>query len=109
MTKQELDNLTEKEIQQIADEECWKAEDVRRGYAIFTSDYMGEALHIEQLDFMDVYGSDENAALQAEKDGIAIIRDLPLDRDDYDFAYFIDTPENREIIRKHLLSRGIEW
>jgi len=109
MTKQELDNLTDEQIKEIAEEECWHEEEIRKGYAIFEADYMGGALHIEQIDFMNIYECDSEAAIQAEKDGIKIIHDLPIDKDDYDFAYFLDTPENREIIREHLLTRGIEW
>jgi len=109
MTKQELDNLTDEQISGIAEEECWHEEDVRRGYAVFSADYMSGAFHIEQLDCINAYESDSEAAIQAEKDGIKIIHDLPIDKDDYDFAYFLDTPENREIIREHLLTRGIEW
>lgn len=92
----------------------WKKEDVINGYGIFTSDYMNGALHIELIgdvnDIVEMYDSDQEASVQAELDGIKIIRDLPLEAGDKDYGYFIDTEENRELIGKYLYkNRKIDW
>ena len=63
---------------------------------MFTSDYGNGATHIERLDIMGVFDSDAEAAEQAEKDGIKIIHDIELPEEHV--AYYIDTPENRELL-----------
>lgn len=71
-----------------------------RGYAIFESDdFSGE--HIEKIDEMGIYEDDLEAGKQAEKDGISLIpaEELPKDYP-YNCYRFIDTPENREVIKK---------
>ena len=91
----------------------WSEEECKNGYGIFTSDYMNGALHIELIgdidDICHMYDNDYEASKQAEKDGIKIIHDLPIENNDKDYGYFIDTIKNRKIIQKHLLERGIIW
>lgn len=72
-------------------------EDAEKGYAIFTSDYGNGAEHIQKIDFMDVFEDDAEAAEQAERDGIKIIHDMEFD--DENSAAYIDTPENRELLK----------
>lgn len=72
-------------------------EDAERGYGIFTSDYGNGAEHIERLDCMMAFESDGEAAEQAEKDGIKIIHDMEFD--DENSAAYIDTPENRGLLK----------
>ena len=72
-------------------------EDAERGYGVFTSDYGNGAKHIERLDCMMIFDSDAEAAEQAEKDGIKIIHDMEFD--DENSAAYIDTPENRELLK----------
>lgn len=71
-----------------------------RGYAIFTSDYTN-AEHIERIDEMEIYDGDIDAAHQAKKDGIKLI---PWNEQPHRYPYncmrFIDTPENREVLKK---------
>lgn len=76
----------------------WSEEDARHGYAIFSSDFGNGATHIERIDEMDVFDSDDEAAMQAEKDGIKIIRDLKFQSGHV--ANYIDTPENRELLKE---------
>ena len=76
----------------------WCEADAHRGYSIFTSDFGNGALHIERIDEMDVFDSDDEAAMQAEKDGIKIIRDLKFQSGHV--ANYIDTPENRELLKE---------
>lgn len=75
----------------------WSEEDAHRGYAIFVNEFGNGAEHIERIDEMDVFDSDEEAAEQAEKDGIKIIRDMKFEGED--LQYYIDTPENRELLK----------
>ena len=76
----------------------WNEIDARRGYAIFTNEFGNGAEHIERIDEMNVFESDEEAAVQAEKDEILLIHDMEFD--DCDFQYYIDTPENRELLKE---------
>lgn len=62
---------------------------------------MSGALHIAKLDCVDKFESDREAAEVAEIDGIKIIKDLPIDKSDDDFAYYVDTPKNRKVIKEH--------
>lgn len=84
-------------------------EQIKKGYGIFSSDYMDGALHIERLDVLMMYDTDREASIQAEIDGIKLIKNLPIETTHEDFAYYIDTTENRKIIKEHLESIGIEW
>ena len=72
-------------------------EDAEKGYGIFTSDYGNGAEYIERLDCMMAFESDGKAAEQAEKDGIKIIHDMEFD--DENSAAYIDTPENRKLLK----------
>lgn len=88
----------------------FKKEHAEKGYAIFESDYMGGALHIERIDIIGKFNTDSDAADQAEKDGIKLINNLPDCVDDEDMARFIDDPKNREIISKHLKEKySVDW
>lgn len=78
-------------------ENGFSREDAEKGYGVFTSDYGNGATHIERLDCMMVFNSDEEASEQAEKDGIKIIHDMEFD--DENSAYYIDTPENRKLLK----------
>lgn len=78
-------------------EDGWAREDAEKGYAIFTSDYGNCAEHIQKIDFMNVFEDDAEAAEQAERDGIKIIHDMEFD--DENSAAYIDTPENRELLK----------
>lgn len=73
------------------------------GYGIFTSSgssfYIPDALHIEKIDDLMMFDSDDEAAIQAEKDGIKFINDM----DGVPKKVYIDTPENRDIIKKALI------
>ena len=75
----------------------WTEKDAKRGYAVFVSDYGNGAEHIEKIDEMDVFADDAEAAEQAEKDGIKIIRDMKFIGEDY--GLYLDTPENRELLK----------
>lgn len=70
-----------------------------RGYGIFNScDVAVE--HIERIDVLNVYDGDLDAGMQAEKDGIKLIPfDLNPKGYPYDCYRFIDTPENRKMLR----------
>ena len=72
-----------------------------RGYDIFDFDGTG-MLEIEKIDEMHMFDSDEDAVEQAIKDGIKIIpvEELP---ENFDRKYlgWIDTPENREAIKRY--------
>lgn len=88
---------------QIAKEDGWGDFECSHGYGIFTSEYPTdfgdiEALHIERIDIMEMFVSDEEAANHFEaNEGIKIIRDIPnLPQ------VFIDTPTNRTRIMKHI-------
>lgn len=91
-----MKKITEEMIMDAMDN-GWTREDAERGYAIFTSDYGNGATHIQKLDDMDVFEDDEEAAKQAEKDGIKLIHDMKFD--DENTAAYIDTPENRELLK----------
>lgn len=75
----------------------WSKKEAETGYGIFTSDYGNGATHIEKIDVMGTFESDDEAAEQAEKDGVKIIRDLELPEGHQ--ANYIDTPENRELLK----------
>ncbi|MBQ7757913.1 LPD16 domain-containing protein [Anaerotignum sp.] len=79
-----------------------KRTDAEHGYYIACcSDYGNGATHIERIDVMDIFLNDWHAALQAERDGIKIIRDLvfPVEHD----APYIDNPTNRLLLQPLVL------
>ena len=92
-----MKKITEELITE-AMENGFTREDAERGYGVFTSDYGNGAEHIQRLDFMMIFDSDNEAAEQAEKDGIKIIHDMEFD--DENSAAYIDTPENRELLKE---------
>ena len=67
--------ITEETVK-TAMEMGWSEEDVRRGYSVFTADFGNGVEHIELINEIGAFESDEEAAEQAEKDGIKIIRNL---------------------------------
>jgi hypothetical protein len=75
----------------------------KKGYAIFTADgsefYIPDAEHIEKIDELNMFESDEEASAQAEKDGVQLIRGM----DGVPDGVYVDTIENREIISDALL------
>ena len=87
----------------VIDEKDLKIEEAffTKGYIIGCSETMNRASRIVSLGFSNL-PNDKDVAIQAEKDGINLIKDLPITSDDKDFGYFIDTPENRKIIKNHL-------
>ena len=93
------------ELIKQAIEDGWTEEQARCGYAIFTSNFGNGTEHIEMINSLNLFESDKEAAGQAEKDGIKIIRNLKF-KDPYDIAYYIDTPENREKLAP-LIEHGI--
>ena len=81
----------------------WLPQEAESGYCVATSFKFGNgATHIERIKAMDVFASDWEAAAQAEKDGIKIIRDLMLPREHQ--APYIDTPENRMLLADLVIS-----
>lgn len=92
-----MKTITEEMIM-VAIDDGWSRNDAEHGYAIFTSDYGNGAEHIQKIDSMDVFDDDEEAAEQAEKDGIKIIHDMEFD--DENSAAYIDTPENRKLLKE---------
>ena len=70
----------------------------KRGYDIFIANgseyYIPDALHIEKLDEMNLFEDDDQASIQAEKDGIKFINDM----EGVPKRVYIDTEENRKII-----------
>ena len=60
--------------------------------------YIPEALHVERIDDMALDDGDFEAAKAAEQDGVRLIYGM----DGIPDGIYIDTPENRELIRKGL-------
>lgn len=87
-----------KEMIAIAVEDGWSEDNAKRGYAIFTGDLGNGAEHIEKIDSIDAFESDEEAAKQAEKDGIKIIHDIKFDESN--IGYYLDTPKNRQLLKE---------
>ncbi|WP_455533024.1 hypothetical protein [Roseburia inulinivorans] len=88
--------ITEEMVLDAIEDGCTR-EDAERGYGIFISDYGNGAEHIQRIDCMMVFEDDAEAAEQAEKDGIKIIHDMKFD--DENSAAYLDTPENRELLK----------
>lgn len=104
------EQISMEELMEISVESGYTLPQVVNGYEVFYSDeIMSGALHIQRLDVVMKFNSDREASIQAEKDGIKLIHDLPILETHEDFAYFIDTKENREIIREHLKQLGIKY
>lgn len=105
MDLENYNNLSEEKIKEGF--ENWDLDESLKGYGIFTSDFVDGATHIERIDEMEIFESDYEASLQAEKDGIKIIKDLPKNWEFSDVA-FIDTKENREKIKKYLNKEKVD-
>lgn len=107
--KKQLDRAKFKE----ALEAGWTNEQLKAGYEIFESDFMGGAKHIEKIDVIDLFDSDSDAAEYAEEhDKVKIIKDLPdfINEDSDDFGYFVDTPENIKVIKNYLKEKyDYDW
>ena len=91
-------DYSDDDIEGIVDE--WGVEQVNNGYIISDYDNTG-LLGIEKLDVVDAFDTDEDAARQAQKDGVKIIpvEELPENLpDDMKLFVWIDTPENRKNI-----------
>lgn len=75
-------------------------EDLERGYTIESDKEKAKgATFIKRIEVLEIFNSDEEAANYAEQqDGIKIIRDLCFAKGDPDYAYYIDTADNREKI-----------
>lgn len=86
---------------QEALEEGWTKEECEKGYGIFESNFANRAKHIEKIDCLEMFEDDFQAAKQAEKDGIKLIKNLPKDWE-YSCVPFIDTKENRKKIEECL-------
>lgn len=73
-----------------------------KSYLICTADnsdfYIPTALHIQRNDELMLVDTDEEASLDAEKDGIRLIYNM----EGVPNGVYIDTEENRELIRKSL-------
>lgn len=73
-----------------------------KGYGIFTSEgsdfYIPNAEHIEMIDEEAIFGDDEEACKQAEKDGVKLIYGVSGVPD----GVYIDTAGNRDAIKKSL-------
>lgn len=81
-----------------------------KGYLIAESDYGGGALHIQRDGDVCLFADDAAAAAAAEADGVKLIKDLPLGPGDKDFAFYVDTPENRRRLGEYLAwERRISW
>lgn len=92
-----MHEVTEEVVKELV-EEGWSEQEIRRGYSVFTSDCGNGALHIERLDIVGRFDTDEEAAEQAEKDGHSIIRNVKFN-DPEDEAFYLDTPANRELLK----------
>lgn len=91
-------NNDEKTVEELVD--FYGAELCNKAYATFK--HRTGMIEILAIDSIDAYENDEEATKQAIKDGVKIIpvEELP---ENFDMRYlgWIDTPENREAIRKH--------
>lgn len=80
------------------------AKEINNGYMI--SDNGGTGVEcIERLDMVAAFDGDAEAAVQAKKDGVALIPEWELPEDffliwDAPLGVIIDTPENRDSLRK---------
>lgn len=93
-----MKEITQKMIDE-AITDGWSVENATRGYGIFTSPHIGNgATHIERLDTMNVFDSDMEAAIQAQRDGIKLIQDLEFGSPEKHYC-FLDTPKNRKLLK----------
>lgn len=86
----------------------WDFEEICKGYAEFADGY-NESNVICRLDDMMIFDSDSDAAIQAKKDGYQFLevgKDIifpeEMLNDDIEYRNYIDTPENRTILKDFL-------
>lgn len=94
-----MNEVTE-EMKKNAMESGWSPEQVEKGYSIFTSDDVGSgATHIQRIDSLMKFGSDDEAAKYAEEvDGVKLIHDIRFEPGDPNYANYVDTPDNRKLL-----------
>ncbi len=94
-----MNEVTE-ETKRNAIEGGWSKEQVEKGYDIFSSKDVGNgATHIERLDSVMKFDSDDEAAKYAEEhDGIKLIHDINFEPGDSNYANYVDTLENRKLL-----------
>ena len=81
-----------------------------KGYCEVSDTVGGYANRIVARDMFNIFRTDAEAAAAAKSDGIALIENLPLNLEDKDFGYYVDTPDNRVTLSVHLHNRGIrKW
>lgn len=76
----------------------WGAENCNKGYEVFDYDGTG-LLELCKIDDVDAFETDEQASVEAKKDGIKIIpkEELPEDMPDgMEYHQWVDTEENRK-------------
>ena len=86
----------------------WDFSEICKGYAEFADGY-NESNVICRLDDMMIFDSDSDAAVQAKKDGYQFLevgKDIifpdEMLNDDIEYRNYIDTPENRTILKDFL-------
>ena len=86
----------------------WDFKEICKGYAEFADGY-NESNVICRLDDMMIFDSDSDAAIQAKKDGYQFLevgKDIifpeEMLNDDIEYRNYIDTPENRTILKDFL-------
>lgn len=89
--------MNKNEIQELLNE-GWTMAQIEKGYDVFESEDIPNALIIEKIDAVNKFETDTEASEQAEKDGIAIIRDSEFPTGEN----YIDTLENQKIIENWL-------
>ncbi len=98
------------EQMKIGLENGWDFEEACKGYVIAGSDELPDGVEvIQRIDDMGVFGSDEAAAVQAQKDGIKVIPSYKLsfsDDDPMSCYSYVDSPENRELLKDYILSEA---
>ena len=94
-----MNEVTE-EMKEYAIDSGWSPEQVEKGYSIFTSNDVGNgATHIQRIDLLMKFDSDDEAAKYAEEvDGVKLIHDIQFEPVDPNYANYVDTPENRKLL-----------
>lgn len=85
------------EMRRKAMEYGWSSEQVKKGYAIFSRNKVGNgATHIQRIDSLMKFDNDDEAAKYAEEvDGVKLIHDIQFEPGD---PNYVDTPENRKLL-----------
>lgn len=102
--------MNENILKLVAKETGYTVEAIKRGYDFYEGEYIKGALRVEPIYALyeyelDIFDNDEDAKLQAEKDGYVFIKDIPkaYTKTSDDYSYYLDTPYNRYLISKALL------